>query len=99
VVAIDYPEIAMTDGLGLKGALVASVAGDSPADKAGLKSGDAILAVNGQSIADACESSRDIAALKPGDKASLYRRGAIVFALRLFAAVQAAASDCASRSF
>ncbi|SEF12406.1 serine protease Do [Rhizobiales bacterium GAS191] len=64
----------LADGLGLKdvkGALVASIAGDSPAGKAGLKSGDAILAVNGQSIADARELSRDIAALKLGDKASL----------------------------
>jgi serine protease Do len=46
-------------------------AGGSPADKAGVKSGDVILAVNGQSIADARELSREIAALKPGDKASL----------------------------
>jgi serine protease Do len=64
----------IADGLGLKeakGALVASIASDSPAGKAGVKTGDAILSVNGQSIADAKELSRDIAALKPGDKASL----------------------------
>ena len=64
----------LADGLGLKeakGALVASIAADSPAGKAGLKSGDAILSVNGQTIADARELSRDIAALKPGDKATL----------------------------
>ena len=64
----------LADGLSLKeakGALVANVEGDSPAGKAGLKAGDAILAVNGHDIADAKELSRDIAALKPGDKASL----------------------------
>jgi serine protease Do len=64
----------LADGLGLKepkGALVAGIAADSPAGKAGLKSGDAVLAVNGQTIADARELSRAIAALKPGDKASL----------------------------
>ncbi|MFI5015099.1 MAG: Do family serine endopeptidase [Hyphomicrobiales bacterium] len=64
----------IADGLGLKeakGALVASIAADSPAGKAGLKSGDAILGVNGQSIADARELSRAIAALKPGDKVTL----------------------------
>src|SRR6516165_7363909 len=46
----------IADGLGLKdakGALVASLAKDGPATKAGLKSGDVILSVNGQNIADA----------------------------------------------
>jgi serine protease Do len=71
----------LADGLGLneaKGALIASIAGDGPADKAGLKPGDAILGVNGQAIADAHEFARDIASLKPGDKASLsvWRDGA-----------------------
>jgi serine protease Do len=64
----------IADGLGLKeakGALVASIASDSPAGKAGVKTGDAILSVNGQSVADARELSRDVASLKPGDKASL----------------------------
>ena len=64
----------LADGLGLKeakGALVAGLTADGPAGKAGLKAGDAILAVNGQEIADARELSRDIASLKPGDKASL----------------------------
>jgi serine protease Do len=71
----------IADGLGLKdakGALVAGITADGPAGKAGLKAGDAILAVNGNEIADARELSRDIASLKPGDKASLkiWRDGA-----------------------
>ncbi|SEF01659.1 serine protease Do [Rhizobiales bacterium GAS188] len=64
----------LADGLGLKeanGALVAGLSADGPAGKGGLKSGDAILAVNGQNIADARELSRSVAGLKPGDKASL----------------------------
>ncbi|MBV9588346.1 MAG: Do family serine endopeptidase [Hyphomicrobiales bacterium] len=64
----------LADGLGLKdakGALVAGLAKDGPAGKAGLKSGDVIMSVNGQNVADAREVSRDIAALKPGEKAAL----------------------------
>jgi Do/DeqQ family serine protease len=47
------PEIA--EGMGLKraaGALVASVSANSPAAKAGLKTGDVILSVDGQSVDD-----------------------------------------------
>ena len=47
------PEIA--EGLGLKrasGALVASVTANSPAAKAGLKSGDVIVSIDGQSVED-----------------------------------------------
>jgi len=64
----------LADSLGLKeakGALVAGITSDGPAGKAGLKSGDTILALNGHDIADAKDLSRGVAALKPGDKASL----------------------------
>ncbi|MET0279224.1 MAG: DegQ family serine endoprotease [Pseudorhodoplanes sp.] len=47
------PEIA--EGLGIKrnsGALVASVSANSPAAKAGLKTGDVIVAIDGQSVED-----------------------------------------------
>jgi serine protease Do len=59
----------IAEGLGLKepqGALVAEVQPDTPAAKAGIKSGDAILAVDGQRLKDARELSRRIAAQKPG---------------------------------
>lgn len=54
-----------------KGALVANVFPGDPADKAGVKQGDVIIKVNGQSVADNAELLRRIAGLKPGDKARL----------------------------
>lgn len=54
-----------------RGALVASVFPGDPADKAGVKQGDVIIAVNGKDVADNSELLRRIAGLKPGDKARL----------------------------
>lgn len=73
------PEIA--ESLGLKtatGVLVAEPQKDSPAAKAGIESGDVILAVNGQPIADTRELARKIGALVPGTsvKLGLVRKGA-----------------------
>lgn len=69
----------LADGLGLsdaKGALVNSAERNTPAGKAGLKSGDVIRTVNGAAIADARELSRKVAAMKPGTKVELgYLRG------------------------
>jgi serine protease Do len=59
----------IADSLGLKepqGALVAEVQSDTPAAKAGIKSGDVILAVDGQRLKDARDLSRRTAAQKPG---------------------------------
>jgi serine protease Do len=72
------PEIA--DGLGLKepgGALVSDVQPDTPAAKAGIRAGDAILSVNNEPIKDARDLSRRISALQPGVnvKLSLVREG------------------------
>jgi len=50
----------------LSGALVAQVTPDSPADKAGLKSGDIILAVNGAKVDDGRSLHLMIGALAPG---------------------------------
>ncbi|WP_027369934.1 DegQ family serine endoprotease [Desulfovermiculus halophilus] len=60
-----------------KGALVASVQKGDPADKAGIKSGDVILQVNGQTINEARELSQLIGGLKPGAKVDMqiWRQG------------------------
>ena len=59
----------IAESLGLKtpqGALVADVQADTPAAKAGLKSGDVVLAVNGSPIKDARELSRRVSMINPG---------------------------------
>lgn len=53
------------------GALVANVERGSAADKAGLKSGDVIRKVNGQSIITGGDLSAMVAVAKPGDKLAL----------------------------
>ena len=64
----------LADGLGLsadKGALVAGAQDGTPAKAAGLRSGDVIVAVNGEKVADARELTRRIGAMKPGTKAEV----------------------------
>ena len=60
-----------------EGALVSNVDKDGPADKAGLKSGDVILKVNGQPIVASADLPALIGAATPGDKVSLeiWRQG------------------------
>jgi serine protease Do len=59
-------EIAGSIGLDkARGAMVTEPQADSPASKAGIKSGDTILAVNGQDIEDAKDLARKIAAYPP----------------------------------
>jgi serine protease Do len=53
------------------GALIATVDPGSPADKAGLKPGDVVLAFNGQEIDDPNKLPRFVAATKPGQSATL----------------------------
>jgi serine protease Do len=53
------------------GALIATVEPGSPADKAGLKPGDVVLAYNGQEIDDPNKLPRLVAATKPGQSATL----------------------------
>jgi serine protease Do len=51
-----------------KGALVTEVTASGPAAEAGIKNGDAILAVNGQQIADSRDLARKIAGFSPNTK-------------------------------
>lgn len=54
-----------------KGALIAGVLRDSPADKAGLKAGDILIKIAGKPVADAEGMLNIIAALKPSEKVTL----------------------------
>ncbi|MDF2712738.1 MAG: Do family serine endopeptidase, partial [Nonomuraea muscovyensis] len=69
----------IAEGLGLdkaKGALVDHAESGTPAAKAGLKAGDVIEKVNGDTVDSARELSRRIASMKPGAKVELgYLRG------------------------
>jgi len=53
------------------GALVAKVVPGSAADKAGIKTGDVILKLNGEVLADAGDLSAKVGMARPGDKATL----------------------------
>jgi serine protease Do len=64
----------IADSLGLKaaeGALVAEPQADSPAAKAGIKSGDVITKVNGEAVKDARTLARRISSLQPGTSVKL----------------------------
>lgn len=69
----------MAEGLGLDGAygaLISEVTPDGPAQSSGLRSGDAIMSVNGQRIEDSRDLARTIADYAPGTKvAVIVRRG------------------------
>ena len=71
----------IASGLGLKdsaGALVAEPQQSSPASKAGIKSGDVIVSVDGEKVASAKDLARRIAGYAPGTdvKLGLWRDGA-----------------------
>jgi len=71
----------IADGVGLdaaRGALVTEPTEGSPADLAGVESGDVITAVDGQPIDDALDLSRTIAGKNPGTSVELtiWREGA-----------------------
>ena len=67
----------IADSLGMKnarGALVAEPQSGSPADKAGIKSGDVIVSVNGEAVEDARNLARRISSLSPGTSVQPRRR-------------------------
>jgi len=64
----------LAESFGLKnrqGALISDVLPDGPAAKAGLKSGDVITAVNGQSVGDASKVGLAVSATAPDTKLNL----------------------------
>jgi serine protease Do len=64
----------IADSLGMKnarGALVAEPQSGSPAEKAGVKSGDVIVSVNGEAVEDARNLARRIGSLSPGTSVKL----------------------------
>jgi serine protease Do len=72
------PELEKSFNLSIhKGILISEVAKDSPADKAGLKSGDVITEMNDELAEDIGRFRSHVAALEPGSKAELliYRDG------------------------
>lgn len=63
------PELAKSFNLKeAKGALIAQIEKDGPADKAGLRDGDIVIEYNGKPIADIRELSQAVASTKPGAK-------------------------------
>ena len=71
-------EIAESLGMkGSEGALVAEPHAGSPAEKAGIESGDVITAVNGHAVKDARDLARQIGTMAPGSEAklSVWRNG------------------------
>lgn len=72
-------EVAESIGLGKpQGALVRSIEGGSPAEKAGIEAGDIITRFEGKQIEKASDLPRIVGAVKPGTRSSItvFRRGA-----------------------
>ena len=66
------PELAESFGLNTKsGAIVAGVVKDGPADKAGIKPGDILVAVEGKPVSDTTDMLNLIAQLTPGNTAKM----------------------------
>ena len=72
-------ELAESFGLNKpQGALVASVEPASPADKAGIQTGDIVLAVNGKTVEESIDLPRIVGEMRPGNSATfkVWRKGA-----------------------
>ncbi|HYS10772.1 MAG TPA: Do family serine endopeptidase [Myxococcales bacterium] len=70
----------MVDNLNLKstkGALIADVVKESPAEKAGVKPGDVVVGLNGKPVNDNNQLTRDVGVIPPGNtvKLDLIREG------------------------
>ncbi|KAF7598032.1 MAG: 2-alkenal reductase [Candidatus Dactylopiibacterium carminicum] len=71
------PELTASFRLPEKGALIAGIARNSPAHKAGITPGDVLVSINGEEISDARAVLKRVAALPPGQlaKIGLIRNG------------------------
>lgn len=72
------PELAASFGLAeARGALIAGVVRGGPADKAGIRPGDVLLALAGKDVANSSGMLNQIAAIRPGDAVEMrvMRRG------------------------
>jgi Do/DeqQ family serine protease len=90
------PDIAHSLGLpNATGALVSQVVGGSPADKAGIRSGDVITSVNGQPVKSNSELRNAIGLLRVGDRVEvgLVRDGKPVRVTAVIADTSAELSD------
>jgi serine protease Do len=66
------PEIAKQFGLGQKrGVLIGDVSPDTPGSRAGIKRGDVVLAVNGQTVNEANQLRLQISQMAPGSQVKL----------------------------
>ena len=66
------PELAESFGLQRdSGAIIAGVVRGGPADRAGMRPGDILVAVGGKTVANTSEMLNLIAQLEPGEKAPL----------------------------
>ncbi|MBC3918418.1 Do family serine endopeptidase [Undibacterium sp. CY18W] len=66
------PELAESFGLKQKsGAIIAGVIRGGPADKAGMKPGDILIAIEGKTVGDTTQMLNLVAQLKPGNKAKI----------------------------
>ena len=64
----------MVDNLGLKstkGALIADVVKDSPAEHSGIKPGDVVVGLNGKPVNDNSQLTRDVGVIPPGNTVKL----------------------------
>ncbi len=95
-VGAQRPIIGITMGTGgdEEGIPVSRVSSDSPAEKAGLKSGDVILKVNGISLSGASSLTDNLADKNPGDKVTLqYRRDGMEHSVQVELAADASTTD------
>ncbi|HEY1751975.1 MAG TPA: Do family serine endopeptidase [Caulobacteraceae bacterium] len=92
------PDLASSLGLhSAKGALVDQLTAGGPAERAGVKSGDVVTAVNGRPVESSADLTRQIALVKPGESVQLQvLRGGASHTLTLQAGVRPSEASLAA---